>query len=81
MGDSLDWRPGITQEEILSRVRTRITPGSIILFHNDTPHTSRLLPTIISALKEDGYAFLPVSKLILRENFYIDVEGKQKRKE
>ena len=78
--DSLDWKPGISREDILQRIRIKIKPGSIILFHNDTPHTSKLLPTIITTLKEEGYGFLPVSQLILRENYEIDPEGKQKGK-
>ncbi|HHW48399.1 MAG TPA: polysaccharide deacetylase family protein [Clostridiaceae bacterium] len=78
--DSLDWKPGISQDEILNRITKRIKPGSIILFHNDTPHTSKLLPTIIKNLKNEGYSFLPVSKLILRDNYYIDFEGRQRKK-
>jgi len=78
--DSLDWKPGISQDEILDRITKRIKPGSIILFHNDTPHTSKLLPTIITTLKNEGYSFLPVSKLIYRDNYYIDAEGKQRKK-
>ncbi|HHV96431.1 MAG TPA: polysaccharide deacetylase family protein [Clostridiaceae bacterium] len=78
--DSLDWRPNITQEEIINRVTKRIEPGSIILFHNDTPHTAKLLPAIIATLKKEGYSFVPVSELIMRDNYYIDNEGRQKRK-
>lgn len=79
--DSLDWRPGITEEEILNRITKRIRPGSIILFHNDTSHTAKLLPTIITTLKKEGYSFVPVSELIMRDNYYIDNEGRQKKKE
>lgn len=77
--DSLDWRPGISQSEIMNRIVTKVKPGSIILFHNDTPHTARMLPAIISALKNNGYGFLPVSKLIMRDNYYIDFDGTQRR--
>jgi peptidoglycan/xylan/chitin deacetylase (PgdA/CDA1 family) len=79
--DSLDWKPGISQQEILSRITSKIKPGSILLFHNDTPHTANLLPTIISNLKKEGYSFKPVSKMILRDNYGIEVDGKQKSKE
>jgi polysaccharide deacetylase family sporulation protein PdaB len=78
--DSLDWKPGISKEEILKRITKRLVPGSIILFHNDTPHTANLLPEIISVLKEKGYSCVPVSELIMRDNFYIDHEGRQKKK-
>lgn len=54
--------------------------GSILLFHNDTPHTAKILPDIITALKDRGYGFIPVSELILRENYEIDHTGRQKEK-
>lgn len=54
--------------------------GSILLFHNDTPHTAKILPDIITALKDRGYGFIPVSELIYRENYEIDHTGRQIRK-
>jgi len=79
--DSLDWKPGINKSEIMQRIRNRIRPGSIILFHNDTPHTASLLPDIIENLKEMGFEFLPVSEMIMRENYEINHEGRQIKKE
>lgn len=76
--DSLDWRPGISREEIMLRIRQKVRPGSIILFHNDTPHTAKMLPDVISELKGKGYSFKPVSELIIRENYNIDHTGRQK---
>lgn len=76
--DSLDWKPGIGSDEILQRVRSKIKSGSILLFHNDTPLTAKLLSSIISELQNENYIFVPVSELILRENYYIDGEGRQK---
>jgi peptidoglycan-N-acetylglucosamine deacetylase len=58
----------------------KVRPGSIILFHNDTPHTAKLLPEIISSLKEQGYKLVPVSELIMRDSYYIDFDGRQKKK-
>ncbi len=78
--DSLDWKPGISKSEILSRINNKIRPGSIILFHNDTPHTAELLPEVIAGLKAGGYDLVPASKLIMREDYYIDHEGRQKKK-
>lgn len=77
--DSLDWKPGISREEILTRICNKIKPGSIILFHNDTAHTAKMLPDIISALKNMKYELLPVSQLIMRNNYIIDSEGRQKK--
>lgn len=76
--DSLDWKPGISREEIMQRIRSKVRAGSIILFHNDTAHTAKLLPDVISELKGRGYSFKPVSALIIRENYDIDHTGRQK---
>ncbi len=75
--DSLDWKPGITPEQIKNRVLKKVNNGSIILFHNDTQHTAKLLPSIIEALKSQGFEMVPVSELIMRENYEINVEGRQ----
>lgn len=77
--DSLDWKKNMGRQEILNRVVNNVKPGSIILFHNDTLHTAKLLPEIIQNLKQKGYGFLPVSKLIIRENYMIDFDGAQKK--
>jgi peptidoglycan/xylan/chitin deacetylase (PgdA/CDA1 family) len=79
--DSLDWKPGIAMNEIISRVTTRAQPGSIILFHNDTANTAKSLPTIIFALKAKGFGFVPVSKMIYKNGYYMDVNGRQKVKQ
>jgi polysaccharide deacetylase family sporulation protein PdaB len=76
--DSLDWKPDIAKETIMSRICSKTVPGSIILFHNDTRHTAKILSEVISTLKKMGYELMPVSKLIMRENYIIDNEGRQK---
>ena len=79
--DSLDWKPGITPDQIQSRVLKKVNNGSIILFHNDTPHTAKLLRSIIVSLKSQGFELVPVSDLIMKENYEINVEGRQIKKE
>lgn len=78
--DSLDWKPGITPDQIQSRILNKINNGSIILFHNDTPHTAKILPSIIAELQNRGFELVPVSELIMRENYEINVEGRQIKK-
>lgn len=78
--DSLDWKPGISTEEIKNRVASKLKPGSIVLFHNDTPHTAAILPDIIDTIKNSGYSLVKVSQLIFTENYYIDFDGCQKKK-
>ena len=74
--DSLDWKD-LTAAEITDRVVSKVKPGSIILFHNAALHTPEALPQIIETLQKDGYKIVPVSQLILTENYTIDNAGMQ----
>ena len=75
--DSIDWRKDMTYDNILNRVLGRTESGSILLFHNDTRWTSKVLPEIISSLQKQDYKFVKVSELIYTSDFYIDSTGKQ----
>lgn len=74
--DSLDWKE-IPANEITKRVTSKVQPGSIVLFHNAALHTPEALPSIIEALLQDGYTFVPISKIILPQPYTIDHTGKQ----
>jgi len=78
--DSLDWKKEMSREAILDRILKRTKPGAIILFHNDTQYTVELLPKIISELKGKGLGFASVSEMIMRDNYYIDDQGRQQIK-
>ena len=79
--DSLDWKD-ISKQDIIERVcdNKKMENGAIILMHTGTVYTKQALPVIIKRLKSEGYTFVPVSRMILTKNFYIDPEGKQRRK-
>lgn len=74
--DSLDWKD-LSSEEITRRVTTRVSPGSIVLFHNAALHTPEALPAIIEYLIANGYSIVPVSELILKGDYTIDHTGRQ----
>ncbi len=74
--DSLDWKE-ISAAEITERVTSRVQEGSIVLFHNAAKHTPEALPGLIEKLIQQGYSFVPISELILRENYDIDHTGRQ----
>lgn len=78
--DSLDWKKEMSKQAILDRILKSTKPGAIILFHNDTQYTVELLPQIISELKAKGLEFASVSELIMKDNYYIDDQGRQQRK-
>jgi hypothetical protein len=74
--DSLDWQ-SIPASQISKNVITKVKPGSIILFHNAAIHTPEALPGIIENLQKQGYKLVPISQLIYKDNYTMDVAGKQ----
>ncbi|WP_366923412.1 polysaccharide deacetylase family protein [Metallumcola ferriviriculae] len=77
--DSLDWKD-LSAEEIYDRVIKRVEPGSIVLFHNNGKHTAEALEPIIKTLKAQDFEIVPVSKLLLPGEYYVDHQGTQKAK-
>lgn len=75
--DSLDWKDNATPESICKRVTSKVKNGSIVLFHNDADHTPEALPNILKCLKEEGYEFVFIDELIMKENYKIDNNGMQ----
>ena len=73
--DSLDWKE-LGADEITKRITSRVTDGSIILFHNAALHTPEALPGIIEYLLSEGYAIVPVSELLLDGEYEIDNTGR-----
>lgn len=74
--DSLDWKD-YTADKISERVLSKVRPGSICLFHNAAKHTPEALPIILEKLIADGYEIVPISQLIMTNNFTINHEGRQ----
>lgn len=77
--DSIDWK-NPSPEKIISRVTAKVTNGSIVLFHLGKSNTENALPEIISMLKEKGYSFSSVGKMLLTGDTYTDNEGRQKNR-
>ncbi len=75
--DSLDWKDNATADSICKRVTSKVTDGSIVLFHNDADHTPAALPNILKCLKDEGYEFLFIEDLIYKENYEIKHDGTQ----
>ena len=74
--DSLDWKD-LSADEIYSRVTSKISAGSIVLFHNAALHTPEALPAIIEYILQQGYTIVPISELILQGDCTIDNNGRQ----
>ena len=50
-------------EQILRRIRTRLTPGSVILLHDRMPDSDLLVKQILDLLKEQEYTVVRLDKL------------------
>ena len=74
--DSLDWKD-YDAGTICKRVRDKLCPGSIVLFHNAALHTPEALPSVLEHMIREGYTVGPVSELILRGDYTIDHTGRQ----
>jgi polysaccharide deacetylase family sporulation protein PdaB len=76
--DSLDWKDyGV--DSIIDTVcnHKALEPGAIILCHNGAKYTAEALDTMLTNLEEQGYEIVPISELIMREDYHMDVAGKQ----
>ena len=76
--DSLDWK-NYGVESIIKTVTEHkdLKNGAIILMHNGAKYTAQALPTVIEKLQADGYEIVPISELIYREDYHLDVTGRQ----
>ena len=74
--DTLDWK-GLSADEMLLRVMSRVENGSILLLHSGAPHTAEALPQLLDALKQEGYRLLPVGEMVYPPGSPIDVQGRQ----
>lgn len=76
--DSLDWKD-YGAESIIDTVvnHKNLQNGSIILCHNGAKYTAQALEQVICGLQEKGYEIVPISELIYREDYHMDVTGRQ----
>lgn len=73
--DSLDWKE-LSAGDITKRVTEKISPGSIVLFHNAAKHTPEALPGILETLIQEGYRLVTVEELLLEGEYTIDHTGR-----
>lgn len=78
--DSLDWKE-LGSRQVVDIIVNNIEKGSIVLFHNNAKYVSQFLPVILEELRNEGYTVVPISSLIIKENYFIDHSGRQKEKE
>lgn len=76
--DSLDWKD-YDAATIVRRVteHKHLGNGSIILCHNGAKHTAEALDELITTLQKKGFQLVPISQLIMKDNYKMDAEGRQ----
>lgn len=79
--DSLDWKnPGTAQIINTTANHKNLKNGSILLMHNGTKYTKDALEPVIKAIKQKGYQFIPLSKLLKKPPYTVDSSGRQQSK-
>lgn len=76
--DTMDWKD-YGKKNILNTVmgNEELGNGAIIRAHAGTKYMAEALKPLIQRLKEAGYELVPVSKLIYRTDYHMDVRGRQ----
>jgi len=74
--DTLDWK-GLSADNILSRVKSSVRSGGIILMHNNSDHIVEALPLIITYLKQEGYSMVNIDELVYDSSYTINSNGVQ----
>lgn len=72
--DSLDWK-GLSAEEITGRITKGVSPGAIVLLHNNGDHTAEALKALLPTLLDEGYHIVPVGELLLKGDTFVDANG------
>lgn len=76
--DSLDWKDYGVNSIIKTVTKHKaLDNGAIILLHNGAKYTEQALDTLISTLISQGYSIIPISELIIRQNFHMNANGTQ----
>lgn len=76
--DSLDWKNYGVQSIIDTVCNHKdLGCGSIILCHNGAKYTAQALDDMLTKIKAMGYEIVPISGLIMTEDYHMDVNGRQ----
>lgn len=77
--DSLDWK-NLSASQIAMRVVNGVKPGSIVLFHNNATNIVDGLRLVLDRLTNAGYKITSIGNLLIKDDYYVDSEGKQRKK-
>ena len=78
--DSLDWKEYGAKSVIKNVLENQeLKNGAIILMHNGAKDTKDALEAVVLGLKKQEYEIVPISELIYKEDYHLDVTGRQFR--
>jgi polysaccharide deacetylase family sporulation protein PdaB len=77
--DSLDWK-NLSASQIAMRVVNGVKPGSIVLFHNNATNIVDGLRLVLDRLTNKGYKITSIGNLLIKDDYYVDSQGKQRKK-
>lgn len=76
--DSLDWKEYGAKSVIKNVLENQeLKNGAIILMHNGAKDTKDALEAVVLGLKKQEYEIVPISELIYKEDYHLDVTGRQ----
>lgn len=78
--DTLDYQ-ALNGEQMWKRIGENLQNGDIILSHNGTAHMADSLDMLLKNIKEKGFEVVKVSELIHKENYEINSNGTQIKKQ
>lgn len=76
--DSLDWK-NYGVGDVIHQVceSDHLEGGAIILCHNGAKYTADALDEMLTTLEQKGFQIVPISELIIRDNYRMDTNGMQ----
>lgn len=76
--DSMDWK-SYGPQKLVSNVMAneKMGKGAIIRLNSEASDTKEGLKSLIDRIQENGYEMVKVSEMIFRENYHMDVTGRQ----
>lgn len=76
--DSEDWKDyGKESIEKMVLEHKELKNGAIILMHGGAKYTKDALEAVIIGIRKQGYEIVPVSELIYKDGYHLDVTGRQ----
>lgn len=58
-----DWRPDVSDAEVMAQVHDELHPGGIVVMHEGIPHTVAILPRVLSYIRSRGYKVVTLTAL------------------